>query len=445
MIKSKRYTWIAAWIVFLLVCPLNRAAAQDITAGTGYSPYSLFGFGDPVRQGSTYNLSMAGIGIGDRNVRFLNYLNPAAVTAREARSFMFDFGLESRNMIYQGNAATAVSLTSTGVLKSADNSFNMHHIVASFPIAGPSAFKVGVVPYSTVHYDFQADETSDELLAEVGDIRYFQQGRGGLYQAFLGAGVTLWNRLSLGADLDYYFGSIDRYSKATFTTNTSYRAIVSGWTDNVSCFGGKVGLQYAQPLGGSVVATLGATYAFSSKLRGGEKRYALGVGDVTDTLVLRKYSLDKYRLPSELGVGFTLRGADRWMVGFDYVRQDWTGFQSDLYPGVDVAMGVANNYRMGFEITPNRYDVRHFMRRLTYRAGLYHERSYLQLNGGQVTSSGVTLGFGIPVFRYYNSINFGVELGQRGVLDDNLIRERYFLFTLSFNLHDIWFIPILYN
>ena len=297
MIKSKRYTWIAAWIVFLLVCPLNRAAAQDITAGTGYSPYSLFGFGDPVRQGSTYNLSMAGIGIGDRNVRFLNYLNPAAVTAREARSFMFDFGLESRNMIYQGNAATAVSLTSTGVLKSADNSFNMHHIVASFPIAGPSAFKVGVVPYSTVHYDFQADETSDELLAEVGDIRYFQQGRGGLYQAFLGAGVTLWNRLSLGADLDYYFGSIDRYSKATFTTNTSYRAIVSGWTDNVSCFGGKVGLQYAQPLGGSVVATLGATYAFSSKLRGGEKRYALGVGDVTDTLVLRKYSLDKYACP----------------------------------------------------------------------------------------------------------------------------------------------------
>jgi hypothetical protein len=39
----------------------------------------------------------------------------------------------------------------------------------------------------------------------------------------------------------------------------------------------------------------------------------------------------------------------------------------------------------------------------------------------------------------------GLELGQRGTLKNNLVRERYFLFTLSFNLHDIWFIPTLYN
>ena len=57
----------------------------------------------------------------------------------------------------------------------------------------------------------------------------------------------------------------------------------------------------------------------------------------------------------------------------------------------------------------------------------------------------MTLGVGIPVFRYYNSINFGVEFGQRGTLKGNQIRERYFLFNISFNLHDIWFIKPLYN
>ena len=137
------------------------------------------------------------------------------------------------------------------------------------------------------------------------------------------------------------------------------------------------------------------------------------------------------------------------MVGFDYTRQDWTGITFGGYPGIDFQTGVAQNFRAGFEVTPNRYDVRrgfgHFLRRLTWRGGAYREYSYLYLNGSQVAATGVTLGIGIPVFRYYNSINLGVDFGQRGALDNNLVRERYFLFTLSFNLHDIWFIPTLYN
>ena len=441
----KKIALFLTMALLLLAAPLQQIAAQEVVAGTGFSPYSLFGFGDPIRQGTAYNLSMAGIGIGDRNVRYINYLNPAAVTAREARSFMFDFGLENRNVLYQGNAATSVSETATGVLKSASNTFNMHHIVASLPIESHSAFKLGVVPFSTVNYSFRADETSDKLISEVGDIRYTRIGQGGLYQAFLGAGVTLWNRLSLGADLDYYFGEINRYSNAAFTTKSSFRSISSGWTDNVSCFGGKVGMQYQQRLSRTVSATVGATWSFSSKLRGTETRYAYGVSESTDTMVFNKYSLENYRVPSELGVGITLRGADRWMVGFDYTRQDWTGLTFGGYPGVDFEAGVAQNFRAGFEITPNRYDVRHFMRRLTYRAGAYREMSYMRLNGSQVASTGVTLGIGIPVFRYYNSVNVGLDLGQRGTLSNNLVRERYFLVTVSFNLHDIWFIPVLYN
>ena len=72
------------------------------------------------------------------------------------------------------------------------------------------------------------------------------------------------------------------------------------------------------------------------------------------------------------------------------------------------------------------------------------DRGFL-LNGQQVNATGFTLGIGIPVFRYYNSVNLGIDFGQRGTLDKNLVRERYFLFTVSFNLHDIWFIKPLYN
>ena len=434
-------------LLFLVSAP--QAGAQDVVAGNGYSPYSLFGFGDLVRLGTGYNLSMGGIGIGDRNYRYINFLNPAAVTAREQKSFMMDFGLENRNTLYQGNAATSLSSTAQGVLKSANNTFNMHHIVASLPIESHSAFKVGIMPYSTVSYKFQAEETSDELIAEAGDIRYAREGSGGVYQAFLGAGVTLWDRLSLGADLDYYFGKIERTSSATFKTSSSYRAINSGWSYNISCFGAKAGLQYQQRFSNAMSAVLGLTYGFSTKLRGGETRYAIGeTSAVSDTVVFNRTSLENYRIPAELGAGLTLRYADQWMVGFDYTRQNWDGMTFGGYPGVDYEAGVAQNFRAGFEVTPNRYDVRsgfgHFLRRLTYRGGAYHERSYLTLNGSQVAATGITLGVGIPVFRYYNSINFGVDFGQRGTLSNNLVRERYFLFTLSFNLHDIWFIKPMY-
>ena len=69
-------------LLLLLLVSAPQAGAQDVVAGNGYSPYSLFGFGDLVRLGTGYNLSMGGIGIGDRNYRYINFLTPAAVTAR---------------------------------------------------------------------------------------------------------------------------------------------------------------------------------------------------------------------------------------------------------------------------------------------------------------------------------------------------------------------------
>ena len=448
MKKIESILVVAAALLLLFPAQL-RAQDDDPLAGIGYSPYSLFGFGDLVRQGTTYNTMMGGIGIGDRNVRNINILNPAGITARELKSFMVDFGLENRNVIYEGNAARSISPTASGVQRSASNTFNMHNLVVSFPIASQGAFKFGIMPYSSVNYDFEAHETSDELIASVGDITYTRTGRGGLYKAFLGAGVTLFDRLSLGIDANYYFGRIVRSSSATFENATSYRYLETGWRDNVSCFGAKAGLQYSQPLTKALVATVGVTYDFNTKLRGSQTRFAYGEYSATDTIYHKVSNLENYAIPGEIGAGITLRYADQWMIGFDYTRQDWSKVDFGGYPGVDFSTGVAQNFRAGFEVTPNRYDVRsgfgHFLRRVTYRGGAYHERSFMQLGGHPVAATGITLGFGLPVFRYYNSLNLGVDIGQRGTLKSNQIRERYFLITISFNLHDIWFIKPLYN
>ena len=267
--KVRKIQTLLVALGLLLLAPVQNVLAQDDDplAGSAYSPYSLFGFGDMLRLGTSYNQSMGGIGIADRNVRYINILNPAAVTAREQKSFMMDFGLENRNTLYQ-----------SGTARSANNTFNMHHIVATFPIATHSAFKVGLMPISSVAYDFQSKENSDALLSEVGDIKYERTGRGGIYQAFLGAGVTLWHRLSLGAEAQYYFGKINRSSNADFLSSASYRTLLTGWDYNISCFGGKVGLQYTQPLTNALSAVVGVTYDIATPLRGHETRYAIGEG-----------------------------------------------------------------------------------------------------------------------------------------------------------------------
>ena len=450
MLKKIGFRTIIVVAALLGTASAQVLRAQETLSDASFSPYSLYGYGDIIRPGTAYSLSMGGIGIGDRNIRYINLSNPAALTAREFKSFMMDFALENRNTIYEGNAATSLSPTATGILRSASNTTVMHHIVATMPIASRGAFKVGVMPYSNVAYNFRAEETSGDLISEMGDIQYYQTGSGGLYQAFVGAAATLWDRLSLGAELNYYFGKIERYSGAYFTTKSSYRTIETGWRYNVSCFGGKLGLQYAQPVGNASAIIVGATYTLPMEMRGNETRYAYGsTTSVTDTVVNDRHKMSGWNVPGEWGAGITYHYSDRLTVGFDYTRQDWRGRTFEATHGVDFQPGLAQGFRAGFEITPNRYDVRsgfgHYLRRLSYRAGAYRENSYVTLNGHPVTSTGVTLGFGIPVYRYYNSINVGVDFGQRGTLESNLIRERYFLFTVSFNLHDIWFIKPMYN
>lgn len=425
----------------LLLLPFTGAKAQETTADVGYSPYSIFGLGDLSKNGSAYNASMGGIGIGDRNIRYINYLNPAAVTARQMKSFMMDFGIRQDNVYYAARPDGG-----DNTLRSVSNVFNMDHIVLSFPLWKHSAFKFGITPYSSTGYRFRSKESKDEILAEMGDIEYYQLGQGGLSKAFFGAGVTLFNRLSLGVDGEYLFGNITRYTAATFTTSSAYRSINSGWNYSLHGFGARFGAQYEQPLGSRISATVGAVYALGCKVGGEMNRFAYGTLSSTDTIVNKTTVIDGYKIPAEFGAGITLRARDEsWMAGFDYTDQDWSKGVMDPVTGAGFSPARTRAFRAGFEFTPNRYDMRYRYKHITYRAGAYHEKSYYSLNGMQVAATGLTLGISFPVFRYFNSMNFGIDIGQRGSLSGNLVRERYFKFNVSFALHDIWFLKPMYE
>lgn len=434
---KKLFIYVAVLLLSL------SAAAQE--AFSSYSPYSLFGIGQLESIGDQNTAAMGGIGIGLRDPNLINLLNPAAVTAREENAFMLDFGIKQSNMIFEGADAEGT------LAKSAKNLFNIDHVTASFPIYKHSAFKVGIAPYSNTGYAFTFHENKDEVLATLGDVQYFRSGQGGINQLFAGAGVTLFDRLSLGADGIFYIGTIKRSTSTNFNTNEYQRTANRTWKVVPRGFSAKLGLQYEQPIGESISLTVGATYKLGSTLKGDytDVAYASG-GNYTDTTLNNSYSMS-YKIPQEVAAGFTLRKSGVWMFGFDYSRQDWTASVFDATPGVNFSTGVAQSFNAGFEIIPNRYDVRYYLRTVTYRIGAYHKTQYIMIDGKQVTTNGVTLGFALPVYNRRTSVSFAVDLGQTSLAGaaalttPGNVRERYVKFSMGLNLYDLWFQKVLYN
>jgi hypothetical protein len=417
------------------------ASAQDGTY-SGYSPYSIFGIGNISKEGTAYNKSMGGVGIATRNKRFINIANPAAVTARDTLSFMGNFGLTQSNNVFK-----------QGDIRSAHNTFNISDFVMSFPIYKSSAFMVGITPYSEIGYDFSSIETDKSIIGNTGSITYDSYGIGSVYQLFAGAGVTFWKRLSLGAEVLFMFGNLDKVTNMNFA-DASYRSLNSGDKLTVRGVTGKFGLQYEQKLGGNVSMTLGATYRMGSKVRGYATDYRFATqSSVIDTLGYNTDTLKKTGLQfaDEIGVGLSIKGGDKWSAEINYIRSDWRKSGMDSAKGF-ASVGksvfsttVSNSYRAGFEIVPNRNDVRYYFRRCAYRAGVYYDQAYYKLDGNNVNSIGVTLGITLPVYKWYNGISLGVDFGQRASQRNNMIRERYATFNVGFNIHDIWFQKPRYN
>ena len=440
----KRLEKILLISVFMLigVC----ASAQDGTYGA-YSPYSIYGVGEVSKGGTAYTRSMGGVGIASRNKRFINITNPAAVTARDTLSFMADFGLVQKNTLF-----------SQGDLRSAKNTFNIYDFVMSFPIWKSSAFMVGITPFSDVGYDFSHVEKDPSIIGHTGNITYDSYGTGSVYQIFLGAGATFWKRFSVGAELIYYFGNIDKVVNMDYA-NTSYRSINSGNDIAVRGVTGKFGLQYEQKLGGDISIIAGATYRLGTNLTGYSTSYRYAnQSSVSDTLNFRVDTLkgSGLKFGDELGVGISVKGGDKWAAEFNYTRSDWT--QSGMGSAAGFAVkgnmnftpAVSQSFRAGFEIVPNRNDIRYYLKRCAYRAGVYYDQEYYKVNGNDIHTYGITLGVTLPVFRWYNGISIGVDFGQRAfnprtASESNVVREQYVSFNLGFNIHDIWFQKPRYN
>lgn len=440
MLKGKfRKIFLSVPVLF---CSFPVFAQND--AYNAYTPYSMFGIGEISKQGTAYNKSMGGVGIATRDKRNVNILNPAAVTAREAKSVMVDFGIAQGNRYYAQHD-----------VKSSNNTFNFYDFVISFPVYKSLAMYAGVTPYSDLGYDVSSKITDPSVIANTGVITNTVQGYGGMTNMFLGAGIDVAKGLSVGVEGQYYFGNLHKTNEFAMSKST-YRSISSGFDMNLNAFTAKLGVQYETNLTENISAVAGVTYKLGTSLNGEVERYEIqSISSVNDSTPAPRSYVDtlsgQVKLAGELGIGIALKGGDKWTAEINYIRSDWSSCGMNKVPGFAsvgnavFSASAAQSVRAGFSIVPNRNDIRYYRKRVTYRAGAYWDQAYCKLDGQSINAVGVTLGATLPVFSWSNGLTFGVDFGQRGSLTGNMVRERYVNFNIGINIFDVWFLKPKYN
>ncbi|MCQ2173557.1 MAG: hypothetical protein MJY61_00305 [Bacteroidales bacterium] len=406
---------------------------------SAYTPYSTFGMGDINLPGSAYNKSMGGVGIAARNRKFINALNPAAVSARDSLSVMADLSLFYTYKLLQQGANYNVN-----------HLFNLGNIAVSLPVYRSLTAVVGITPFSSMGYKYSTMEEREDIIGKVGNISYSNVGQGSLYQVYAGLAATFWDKFSIGAQYLFYFGSSEKTYTQTFLQQ-SYRGLLDSYETYMTASSAKFGLQFEQNIGKDFSFCIGGTYRLKTNLNGNMERRLYAMDSSSGSVDSDEYSLSelspRINIASEIGAGLSLNFLDKWKFEFDYTMSDWTGSALDKTPGFAVRTlegkeftnTVMQSFRFGMEWTPNRNDVRYYFKRASYRLGAYYNNEYYKIDGTGIVSYGITLGTTLPIFRWSNGLTVAADLGRRGSLKDNLVLERYASISLGFNLYDIWF------
>lgn len=422
----------------LLLLPLFFAKFAYSQANIN-SPYSRFGVGDvqPTFFGQTR--ALGGAATGMREYNSINFFNPASYSAIKLTT------LES-----------GLRMNITHLQSQTDQQTNLNgqfsYLGLAFPLTPKVGISVGLLPYSNMGYT-QSLTQRDNLL---GPETAIYTGEGGLTQGYLGAGYEIFKGLSVGVNAGYVFGNTQQIQSLEFAnsrgtaSDTIYNSRVSGKTSMGGFLFG-YGLQYQFNINKDSRFVIAYSGNYKTNLitrnRNYTQRFSSTSKDneiIIDTVSSINNGKSNTILPTTHNFGLTYHYKDKLLLTTDYKIGQWSEFQ---YQGN--SQGFSNTYQLaiGAQYTPDLTSVSNYLALIDYRIGGNYGQSYLKLNNVQLNQYAMTLGVGLPIRAGggYNpnqlsaKLNIGLEYGQRGTIQNNLVKENYFNIHLGFVLNQLWF------
>lgn len=407
---------------FLLAAMTVSTYAQS---GTN-SAYSQYGFGVLADQSLSANRGMNGVGLAMRQGNRANVLNPASYSAVDSITMIFDMGLAGQitNIKEGKNSVNA-------------NNASFEYAVGSFRLLKNVGFTFGIIPFSNVGYNYAHEQYLDETN---GTVTTTMKGSGGLRQVFIGAGWRFLKPLSVGFNLSYLWGSIDR--TVTSSSTVDMYNLQKTYSASVRNYKLDFGLQWQQRLSKTDDVTLGVTIGLGHKLGADPTLVVANTSTSQSTTYTIKNGL---KLPMTYAAGVAWQHRHSLLIEADVKMQKWGSTEFPVYENNDYQLksGILKDryeVRAGAEWTPNRMS-RNLLNRVNYRIGAGYATPYYKINGQNGPKElSVSAGFGIPIQNGWNGRSMLSITGQWVQTSaKGLLKENAFRLTIGMTFNERWF------
>ena len=421
----------------VLLFSMLVAIAFAVEAQNFKHPYSHYGIGILEDNYFAENAGMAGFSLTQKSNKSFSPSNPASYS----HLILTTFDVAMKGRIYdlaQGDVGYKGNLISFG------------YFALGFPINYKQGWgaSFGLLPVSRIGYNTVIDELimPDSLQkSEVFD------KSGGFNKAYIGSSITLFKKLSLGANFYYLFGNTQLYHSLFFVENSDYFGITTEHNTFYGAAGFDFGAQFHTNLFNEVKLGLGVTYSLPVSLKVVQENsfvtFLNNISSVTykDTLFQTSNDLANKEIPQKFAAGFSLYKENKWQAGLEYQYEEWSKF---LHNDATITLSNYQQFTLGAEYIPGKSDDPLYYKRISYRFGIKYAFSYMNVPQDLDISpvsyynpvkSGIAFGAEFPVSRSSSAINTGIEIGKIGVLEDDIIRELYVNMYLGFRLNDRWF------
>ena len=420
----------------IFVLPLLVAGLFFNEQSIGNSSYAAFGIGDIKYDNTTDVNAMGGIStayIWDFNNNF-NFSNPAANKNLELTSLKVEGANE--NNFFKSNYDN-MSVTK--------HSSYLSNISIAFPLSPKVKFGLGYQPYSSKKYSILSKETFTDGTVKAN----LFSGEGMISTVQAAVSYQISPEFGLGFRTNFYFGNVYDINELTY----SNAELINGYEtkNKTKSFNFTVGTAYQKKLAADRKLTLGGTLTFGNtgkletQYTNSTYFYTTGQTKNNVSIVDSKFSENKDLIPLGFSLGAGYGKDAKWFVG---TQVDYNKSQIDFITD-PFANQASYKISAGGWYLPNYNNFRNYFSRVTYRYGAYYEKGNLSYMGTNVNKFAITGGLSLPFENKSASrmsgIDLGVELGQRGTLDNNMIRQNFVNLKVGLHFADKWFNKRLYD
>lgn len=403
-----------------------------LAQATGDSPYSAYGFGDMLSAGQAAQALMGGTGLAFTEPFTVLMGNPASYAAL-ARP-VFETGAAFRST--RASSASA----STTVKDANFTGFNI-----GVPFArGKWGLALGLSPFSDVGYSISRTAPFQD-----GNVMYKYKGSGGIDRAYFGLGRKIYQEAAdslgntgtsvlVGADLNFFFGSMEETRDAVYPAGLGYsnvRAFTSlilrapgadasvVWQGDLTRKRNKDGDNWRWSVGASAQLPVD----FNARYTRSVTTYTTnsGIETARDTVPTGQETKGSVKFPVALGLGIGIHNA-RWSFAVEVKQRDWSASMVDV-PGYALASPLRSTTVLAAAARFQPAVEGPLFSRTIYRMGLRQAPAPQEVMGRTLTTSAATIGLSLPLNAAQTNswLNLGAEFGQRGTTDAGLIKERY--------------------